>query len=132
MDRSQTFVTSINCIDGRVQKPVMEYLCKKFGVDYVDMVTEPGPNKLLSEKPDSAVANQIVEHIKERVEISVQEHGSKVIALVGHYDCAGNPNLEEMQREQILKGLEEIKRWGFEAEVIGIWVDENFLARESI
>ena len=33
-----TFATAINCMDGRVQIPVIEYLKKEFKVDYVDMI----------------------------------------------------------------------------------------------
>ena len=53
-----------------------------YGVDYVDMVTEPGLNKILSENRDRT----IVESIKKRVEISVMKHNSKLIALVGHHE----------------------------------------------
>ncbi len=32
-----------------------------------------------------------------RVEVSVNKQGSKLMAIVGHYDCAGNPVEEEEQ-----------------------------------
>lgn len=35
------FATAINCIDGRTQLPVIEWARKKYGVDYVDMITKP-------------------------------------------------------------------------------------------
>ena len=41
-----TFATAINCIDGRTHLPVIDYMRGQFGVDFVDMVTEPGPNKI--------------------------------------------------------------------------------------
>ncbi len=37
-----TFATAINCMDGRVQLPVIAYLKSKYVVDYVDAITEPG------------------------------------------------------------------------------------------
>lgn len=43
---SKIFATTINCMNGRVQIPVIDYMKSKYGVDYVDMVTEPGPNKI--------------------------------------------------------------------------------------
>ena len=43
------FATAINCMDGRVQTPVIEYLQHQYGADYGDMVTEPGSNKILAE-----------------------------------------------------------------------------------
>jgi len=81
------FVTAINCIDGRVQVPVMEYLKNNCGAKYVDMITEPGPNKILGEKKNNAV----LESIRKRVEISITRHASNLAAIVGHHDCAGNP-----------------------------------------
>ena len=41
------FATAVNCMEGRTQLPVIAYLKKKFEVDYVDMVTEAGPVKIL-------------------------------------------------------------------------------------
>jgi hypothetical protein len=85
--RHKTFATAINCMDGRVQIPVTDYLKFNFGAEYVDMITEPGPNKILAENNDKIR----LASIKERVAISVERHHSNLIALVGHHDCAGNP-----------------------------------------
>ena len=84
---SSEFATAINCMDGRVQMPVIEYMKSKYGIDYVDMITEPGPNKILSENKDK----NSIDSIKRRVKISVEAHKSRLIAVVGHHDCAGNP-----------------------------------------
>ncbi len=116
------FATAINCMDGRVQIPVIEWLKKEYGVSYIDMITEPGPNKILAENKDSAV----IESIKRRVEISVNKHASKLIAIVGHYDCAGNPVEKNTQLKQILSAIKTVKLWNFEAQVIGLWVDHNW------
>ena len=86
-----TFATAINCIDGRVQEPVIGFVDRKFKVDYVDMITEPGPDKVLSEAGDL----DIIESVKKRISISVEKHGSKVVIVAGHYDCAANPVGEE-------------------------------------
>lgn len=42
------FGTAINCIDGRVQLPVIKWLKENYYLDFVDMITEPGPDKVLS------------------------------------------------------------------------------------
>lgn len=63
-----TFATAINCIDGRTHVPVIDYMRGQFGVDFVDMVTEPGPNKILSENLDKTTVNSI----KDRVRISFE------------------------------------------------------------
>ena len=46
------FATAINCIDGRVQTPVAEFIKKSYHIDYVDMITIPGPDRVLSEFAD--------------------------------------------------------------------------------
>ena len=73
---SNIFATAINCMDGRTQLPVIEYMKSRYGVDYVDMVTEPGTNKILAENGDKTT----IESIKRRVKISVERHNSKQIA----------------------------------------------------
>ena len=79
-----SFATAINCMDGRTQIPVIDYIRKKYNVDYVDMITEPGPIRVLAENTDKPT----VESIKRRVEISTGKHGSVHIVIVGHHDCA--------------------------------------------
>lgn len=119
---STTFAAAISCMDGRVQIPVVKYIKSKYAVDYVDMITEPGPNKILSENADRT----LIESIKKRVTISAEVHNSKLIAIVGHYDCGGNPVDKETQLNHILASVKTVKSWGFETYVIGLWVDENW------
>ena len=117
-----TFATAISCMDGRIQIPVIEYIKSKCAVDYVDMITEPGPNKILSENTDRT----LIESIKRNVTISVEVHNSKLIAIVGHNDCAGNPADKETQLSHILASINTVKSWEFTAQVIGLWVDEKW------
>lgn len=120
---TKEFATAINCIDGRAQKPVMEYIQENFGVDYVDMITEPGPNKILSQNKDK----DTIESLREKVKISVTRHNSEIIAVVGHYDCAANPTGEDAQREQLLKVASVIVSWGFSVKkIIALWLDKDF------
>jgi len=121
-----SFATAINCMDGRVQTQVIEYLKSKYGVDYVDMITEPGPNKILAENSDKVT----IESIKKRVEISTHHHGSKHIAIIGHHDCAGNPNSKELQVGHINAAQKVVRSWGFQGEILGLWVDENWQVNE--
>ncbi|MFC1624345.1 carbonic anhydrase [Candidatus Omnitrophota bacterium] len=120
---AKEFATAVNCIDGRVQKPVIEYVQKNFSVDYVDMITEPGPNKILSESKDI----NIIESLKKKVEISVKKHNSQIVAVAAHYDCAGNPENEDVQKEHLRKAMNVIASWGFPVKkIIALWLDENF------
>ena len=126
MGASNMFSTAINCMDGRVQLPVIEYMKNRYGVDYVDMVTEPGPNKILAENGNKTT----IESIKRRAKISVERHNSKKIAIVGHHDCAGNPTDKETQIKQIHSSIKTVKSWGCNVQIIGLWVDENWMVCE--
>ncbi len=121
-----TFATAINCMDGRAQLPVIAYLKSKYGVDYVDAITEPGPNRILAGNRDQID----LDSIRRRLEISVMKHGSKHVVIVGHHDCAGNPVDKETQLSQIAAAVETVKSWGFPCEITGLWVDEQWKVHE--
>jgi len=113
-------------MDGRVQQPVADYLKKKLGVEYVDMITEPGPNLILAEQENE----ELVASIMARIDISVNQHGSSCVALVGHYDCSGNPVKKQMQNQHIRRAVRFLKRNYKYVQVIGLWVDENWGVEE--
>jgi len=95
-------------------------------VEYVDSVTEPGPNLVLASQTDPASVQSIVR----RVSISVEKHASVGIALAGHYDCAGNPATEEEQKQHLMAGVEFLRFHYPEMPIIGLWVDENWKVNE--
>ena len=121
-----SFCTTINCMDGRIQLPVIKYLQERFNVDYVDSITEPGPNLILAQQIDV----NIVESIFNRLKISVDRNGSVGIAIAGHYDCAGNPATKEQQTAHTLDAIRCIKHRYSDFEIIGLWVDENWKVSE--
>lgn len=121
-----SFCTAINCMDGRTQLPVIDFLRNRFNVQYVDSVTEPGPIVFLSEQKDSQTVNSILH----RVDISVNKHKSKGIAIVAHYDCAGNPVEKDQQLKQLASSVKYISEKYPTAAVIGLWVDENWAVSE--
>ena len=120
------FCTAINCMDGRVQRPVIEFLEKTFEADCVDAVTEPGPNRILSEQANET----LVQSILNRVDISVNHHGARQIAVVGHYDCAGNPADRPEQLEHLANSVAFIKNRYPNTDVIAVWVDERWQAEQ--
>jgi hypothetical protein len=124
--RKRQFATAINCLDGRVQAPVIIYMKTKYDVDYVDMITEPGPNQILAENNDVV----LIESIKNRVAISVEKHNSKIIAIAGHYDCASNPTSEENQKRQISGAKNNIRKWYPNLKIIGLWITKNWIIYE--
>lgn len=120
------FAAAINCIDGRVQEPVMEYICRHHGMDYVDMITEPGPDLILAEQTDKLAC----ESIRRRLEISFRAHGSRLFFIVGHHDCVGNPSDERGHLRQIEAAAARVRSWLSEGVVLGLYVDEHRVVRE--
>jgi hypothetical protein len=115
------FGTVVNCIDGRAQEPATRWLREYFGLDFVDVVTEPGPDKLLAEGWPSEVAS-----VRDKVALSIRAHGSRLVALCGHHGCAGNPVTPEAHREQIAQGVRALRSWSLGADVIGLWINEHW------
>ncbi|MFC1682811.1 carbonic anhydrase [Candidatus Zixiibacteriota bacterium] len=120
------FCTAINCMDGRVQLPVIRYLQKRFNVEYVDSITEPGPNLILSEEKNTAS----IQSIHERLKISIENHHSVGVAVVGHHDCAGNPAQQNDQMMHIQKAIQFLRHQYENIEIIGLWVDDNWEVHE--
>ena len=116
-----TFCTSIHCMDGRIQEPVIKYLKENYSITYVDTITEPGPCKILAENNNKILIKSIIE----RVEISIHKHKSKLIAISGHHDCAGNPCNKETQEDQIKKSIKYCKNIYPDIEIIGLWIDNE-------
>lgn len=115
-----TFATCLNCIDGRVQIPVIEWITENYGFKYVDMITKPGMDGFLSKK-----SSDISEIIKE-IQITIDVHNSKNIFITGHYDCAGNPVDNDAHKRQIKKSVKRIKDLFNDLNVVGLWVSSNF------
>ena len=122
------FACAINCMDGRVQDAVKDFMKNKYGVDYVDMVTEPGPNKILTDNSNLA----IIENIKKRVEISTGHHGSKVVAIAGHFGCAGNPTEKEERIKHLKFAYKTVENFGLGVEIILLWVGGDWKTIEKI
>ena len=116
------FATAINCIDGRTQIPVIEFSKNKYDVTYIDMVTEAGPNRILADNKDK----DAIGSIKKRVKLSIDKHQSKLVAIVGHYDCAGNPVDDLTQYLHLKTALKRIQRWNLKVKIIGLWVNGNW------
>jgi hypothetical protein len=109
-------------MDGRIQEPTLNYLKQTYGVTYVDTITEPGPCKILADNTNKT----LVDSILNRVDISVNKHGSKLIAISGHNDCAGNPCGEQDQKEQTAKAVTFLKNLYPDVDVIGLWIDSKW------
>ena len=113
------FATSVSCMDGRIQIPLAQWIKENHSIDFVDVITEPGIDRMVAENLD-------LESIKNKVGISINAHKSELIVVSGHYDCAGNPVSDEEHISQIRKGVEVISSWGLNVKVVGIWVDDSW------
>ncbi len=115
------FATAINCMDGRVQLQVTQWIKDQYQVEYVDMITEAGPAKVLLSGTDREI-----EAIKNKIQISQGAHGSETVAIIGHHDCAGNPIPKAEKCVQIKKAVDLVDSWGFPVKVIGLYVNEDW------
>ncbi len=119
------FATAINCMDGRVQLPVIDWMKENLPVDYVDMITEPGPDKLLAEGNTAAL-----DSIRARVLISVNKHGSDTILVAAHDDCAGNPVSRAEHEGHVRQSIIRIESWRLPVKrILGAWIGDDWKVR---
>ena len=116
MDR---FGTAVNCIDGRAQTPVNDWMRLHCNVSYVDMITTPGAEAVLSNGH-----KERAESIERKVRLSIGVHFSEIVAVVGHFDCAANGCEREERLEMILDAVETVRSWGLGVRIIGLYVNE--------
>jgi hypothetical protein len=115
------FGTAINCIDGRTQEVVIDHMKQKYNINGVDMVTFPGADGIFS----SGDRSEAIALIRRAVSISIEKHGSQIIAVVGHYDCAGNPGDREYHYIHLRRAMHEVSAWNLHAQVIGLYVNDK-------
>lgn len=125
MTHKHKFAAVINCIDGRSHLPVINWVQSHLDVEFVDMITEPGPTKTLSQFP-----SQATRAIYEKAAISATAHGADTVAVVGHYDCAADPASTEKHHQQIVKSVQVITSWALFQRVIGLWINEKWEIEE--
>ncbi|HEY5889400.1 MAG TPA: carbonic anhydrase [Acidimicrobiia bacterium] len=116
-----SFGTVLTCVDGRIQRPVADFLVTRFGVPYLDTVTRPGMIKHLTSSYDPAT-NAILTDLN----TSLGLHGSTQIALVAHHDCVGNPVDDDTQRSQLQNSVDHFVRRYPGLIITGLWVGEKW------
>jgi hypothetical protein len=115
------FGTAIDCIDGRTQEVVIDHMKQKYNIDGVDMVTFPGADGIFSSEDHS----EAIAPIRRAVSVSIEKHGCQIIAVVGHYDCAGNPGDREYHYIHLRRATHEVSSWNLHAQVIGLYVNDK-------
>lgn len=116
-----TFGTAINCIDGRAQRPIADWVMANGQVTYVDMVTEPGVDGVLAQG-----ASERVGRLRQVVEVSVNAHQSAIVAIAGHYGCAGHAVSDDEHKLSIRQAAQVIAGWGLPVRVVGLWVNDQW------
>ena len=117
---NENFCTVFNCMDGRTQDIVSEFIRKNYGDSvYVDTLTLPGMDRQLAEEGKSSQ----VTYLKDTMApISSKKHGSNLAVIVGHEDCAGNPVSKDEHFEHLKRAVKQVFSWGLFEEVLGVYV----------
>lgn len=120
---NEVFFTSIGCMDGRVQEPVLTFGQKKFSALYADTITEAGLVGLLAK---NNIDRSLLDSIKKKILISLEKHHSKGIIVHGHEECAGNPINDEKHKDDIRKSVGVIKSFvNSSVSVVGVFVKRS-------
>jgi hypothetical protein len=106
-------------MDGRVQLPVLHWIKANYPVDFVDVITEAGMDRVLSSQED-------ISEIQRSINVSINLNKSTKLFVVGHYDCRGNPAPDTVQHEQIGMSVKRLKKLWPGHEVVGLWVNKNW------
>ncbi len=114
-----TFATAINCMDGRVQTPVADWVKINQHVEYVDVITEAGVDGMMVRGTPAQL-----ESIRQRVLVSINAHGSSFVAIAGHQGCAGNPVSESEHMADITAAMAVIASWQLPIQIAGLWVND--------
>jgi len=110
----------LNCIDGRVQIPAIDWIKDQYALDCVDMITEPGMDGLLSDNDGP------IDAVIRKIEFCIEKNNISMIFIVGHYDCKGNPVSELIHKEQICRAAERLKSKFSNIEIIRLWINEQW------
>ncbi len=113
----ETRATCLNCMDGRVQLPVLNWIKTNYPVDFVDVITEAGMDNVLSNQQD-------ISEVVRSINVSVNVNKSTRLFVVGHYDCRGNPVEESVHRQQIHNSVKRLKTQWPGHEIVGLWVND--------
>ena len=111
------FVVMITCVDGEIQEVATAWAQQFFAAQYVDLVTEFGPEKILTD------ATAPLGSMRANVQHAVDTHHCLELALVGHSPCTGNAVAADVQRRQIRQGVDLLASWGMLPHIVGAFVN---------
>lgn len=115
------FAVVLNCIDGRAQGPLTDWVRRSYGVDHVDTVTEPGVDAVLAHGDEEAVSGLL-----DKVCVSRLAHHAGAVVVAGHHDCAAHPVDAEQHRADVARAVQRLRAALPGIEVVGAYVDESW------
>lgn len=115
----KTRATCLNCMDGRVQLPVIEWIKAHYPVDFVDVITEAGMDSVLAGQKD-------ISEVMRSIKVSVNLNKSTRLFVVGHFDCRGNPVDDNRHRQDIADAVKRLKPLWPAQEIFGLWVNSRW------
>lgn len=127
--------TGIGCMDGKVQGALRKWTKRNRGVKWVDLITEPGINKILAEGTNVP----IVENIERKLRLSIFGHRSRRVVIAAHEGCLGNPVDKKDQLRDLQEAEKQIREMidSFPLHEIGIssadittdclWINEHWM-----
>ena len=118
------FATCLSCIDGRTHLPVLGWISQNYKVDCVDLITEPGMVRRLTNNRGFTKA------LINKIYISKEKHLSNILFITAHYDCAGNPVSDSLQKKQVARAVEKMSSLFPDTTVVGLWVNNNWEPEE--
>lgn len=115
------FAVVLNCIDGRVQRSLADWVREQYDVEYADTVTEPGIDAVLALGDPSAL-----EALLDKVCISRLAHLACYLVVAGHHDCAANPVPRSVHEEHIRTAVGHLRTALPGFHVDGVFLDETW------
>jgi hypothetical protein len=70
--------------------------------------------------------------MREMVEVSVNAHGSRIIAIAGHFGCAAFAADREQHEAAIRSAVDVARGWGLPAQVVGLWVNDQWQIEQIV
>lgn len=126
-----TFGCALDCGDGRCQGPSRKWQKARFGVEAVDKITVAGLVKRLIDRDTLTM-----DFVKRELLIYLTKHGSSVVTISAHDDCAGNRATKKRQLRQLRKARriinDIIKSFNLDRaiNVFLLWVNGRWMPEE--
>lgn len=108
MSSSKKLAIAITCSDWRLHQDAVHYnkqLAELLGADGVDLIVVPGPDGLYKEGSETAL-----KVVADAAKLLAGAHNSMAIAVVGHYQCAGNPASDEQHDADAAEAAQALRK----------------------